>query len=143
MSFLQVLRVFVEYYLASRSYLTCQNEFTDTFPDSPVPNKSTISCLVNRFRNTGSVQDRNRSGRPSVLMQQCFLFSDFNVIYFLTNRTCARNRLCDFFDHPVYEGTRCKTFRSHFLNKQEFNIILSEAYIHQRDYVDVCTLTLK
>jgi hypothetical protein len=32
-----------------------------------VPNKSTISRLVNRFRDTGSVQDRNRSGRSSVL----------------------------------------------------------------------------
>jgi hypothetical protein len=57
----------VEHHLASRSYLTCQNEFRDTFPDSPVPNKSTISRLVNRFRDTGSVQDRNRSGRPSML----------------------------------------------------------------------------
>jgi hypothetical protein len=27
----------------------CQNEFKDTFPDSPVPNKSTVSRLVNRF----------------------------------------------------------------------------------------------
>jgi hypothetical protein len=68
MSFSQVQRVFiVEHYLASRSYLTCHSEFRDTFPDSPVPNKSTISRLVNRFRDTGSVQDRNRSGRPSVL----------------------------------------------------------------------------
>jgi hypothetical protein len=32
-----------------------------------VPNKSTPSRLVNRFRNTRSVQDRNRSDRPSVL----------------------------------------------------------------------------
>jgi hypothetical protein len=61
-------RVFiVEHYLASRSYLTCQVKFRDTFPDSPVPNKSTVSRLVNRFRDTGSVQDRNSSGRPSVL----------------------------------------------------------------------------
>jgi hypothetical protein len=68
MSFSQVQRVFiVEHYLASRSYLTCQNEFRDAFPDSPVPNKSIISRLVNRCRDTGSVQDRNRSGRPSVL----------------------------------------------------------------------------
>jgi hypothetical protein len=68
MSFSQVHRVFiVENYLASRSYLTCHNEFRDTFRDSPVPNKSTVSRLVNRFRDTGSVQDRNRSGRPSVL----------------------------------------------------------------------------
>jgi hypothetical protein len=61
-------RVFiVEHCLASRPYLTCQNEFRDTFLDSPVPDKSTISRLVNRFRDTGSVQDRNRSGRTSAL----------------------------------------------------------------------------
>jgi hypothetical protein len=55
MSLSQVQRVFiVENYLASRSYLTCQNEFRDTFPDSPVPNKSTISRLVNRFCHTGT-----------------------------------------------------------------------------------------
>jgi hypothetical protein len=33
----------------------------DTFPDSPVPNKQTVP------RDTGSVQKRNRSGRPLVL----------------------------------------------------------------------------
>jgi hypothetical protein len=47
--------------------LTCQNEFRDTFPDSSVPNKSTVSRLVNRFRDTGSVQVSKSSGRPSVL----------------------------------------------------------------------------
>jgi hypothetical protein len=45
----------VEHYLASRSYLTCQNEFRDTFPASFVPNKSTVSCLVNRFRDAGTL----------------------------------------------------------------------------------------
>jgi transposase len=68
MSISQVQRVFiVEHYLASPSYLTCQNEFRNTFPFSPVASKSTISRLMNRFSDTGSVQDRNRSGRPSVL----------------------------------------------------------------------------
>jgi hypothetical protein len=49
MSFSQVQRVLtVEHYLASCSYLTCQNEFWDTFPDYPVPNKSSIiSRMVN------------------------------------------------------------------------------------------------
>jgi hypothetical protein len=62
MSFSQVQWVFiVEHYLVSRSYLTYQNEFRDTLPESTVPSKSTVSRLVNRFR------DRNRSGRPSVL----------------------------------------------------------------------------
>jgi hypothetical protein len=64
----QVQRVFiVEHHLASRSYSTRQNEFRDTFPDSPAPNKSTLSRLVNHFRETGSVQERNSSGRPLVL----------------------------------------------------------------------------
>jgi hypothetical protein len=52
MSFSQAQRVFiVEHYLASRSYVTCQNEFRDTFLDSPVPSKSTVSCLVKRLRH--------------------------------------------------------------------------------------------
>jgi hypothetical protein len=69
MSFSQVQWVFIVYhYLASHSYFTCQNEFRDTFPNSPVPNNSTVSRLVSRFfRDTGSMQDRNTSGRPSVL----------------------------------------------------------------------------
>jgi hypothetical protein len=56
-SFSQEQRVFIfEHYLSSRSYFTCQNEFRDTFPDSPVPNKSTISHLVNRFRHCRIIQ---------------------------------------------------------------------------------------
>jgi hypothetical protein len=69
MSFSRVQRVFiVENCLAFRSYLICQNEFRDTFPDSPVLNKWTTCHLVNRFCDTGSVQERNLSGRPSVLI---------------------------------------------------------------------------
>jgi hypothetical protein len=56
MSFWQVQQVFiVEHYLASRSYSTCQSEFRDTFPDSSASNKSTVSRLVNRFRDTGTL----------------------------------------------------------------------------------------
>jgi hypothetical protein len=56
MSFSRVQRVFiVEHYLVSRSYLTCHNEFRDTLPEYPVPNKSTVSRLVNRFRDTGTL----------------------------------------------------------------------------------------
>jgi hypothetical protein len=39
-------------YLSTVAVQGClQNEFRDTFPDSPVPNKSTVSRLVNRFRH--------------------------------------------------------------------------------------------
>ena len=37
------------------------------FPQSAVPNKSTISRLIDKFRDTGSVQGRKRPGRPSLL----------------------------------------------------------------------------
>jgi hypothetical protein len=132
MSFSQVQGVFiVEHYLASRSYLTCQNEFRDTFPDSPVPKKSTISRLVNRFRDTGSVQDRNSSGRPLVLsddslddirhtllrcpwksLRKLSLQSGLshgNNLFFDKQNMC-QERVEWLFDHPVYwlspaEGT--------------------------------------
>jgi hypothetical protein len=82
--------------------LTCQNEFTDNSPDSPVPNKATVSRLANCFHGTGSVQDttvfvRHPALRDSSLDEilqalfccpHCILFSDLNVIYFLTERTC-------------------------------------------------------
>jgi hypothetical protein len=92
MSFSQVQRVFiVEHYLASRSYLTYQNEFRDTFPDSPVPNKSTLSRLVNRFRDTGTLHRvaSNMRKRVNACIAERgghfkhFFFSDFNLIYFL------------------------------------------------------------
>jgi hypothetical protein len=39
-SFSQVQQVFIaKNYLAPRSYLTCKNEFRDTFPESPVAKK--------------------------------------------------------------------------------------------------------
>jgi hypothetical protein len=93
----------VEHHLASRSYLTCQKEFRATFPDSSVPDRPTVSRLVNRLRDTGSVQDGNRSGRPLVnavnnssTQYNTFLFSDCNIIYFLTNRIYVRNGPHDF-----------------------------------------------
>jgi transposase len=68
MVFSQDQRVFVlEHYFSTRSYAEYQNAFRNSFPDSVVPNKSTIQCLVGRFRETGSIGEKRRSGRPSVL----------------------------------------------------------------------------
>jgi hypothetical protein len=41
--------------------------FRNSFPDSVVPNKFTIQRLVESFRETGSIGEKRRSGRPSVL----------------------------------------------------------------------------
>lgn len=37
----------------------------ELYPSAPVPHDSTIKRLVDKFRETGSVHDRKRSGRPS------------------------------------------------------------------------------
>jgi hypothetical protein len=49
------------------SYPEFQNAFINSFPDSVVPNKPTIQCLVELFRETGCIGEKCRSGRPSVL----------------------------------------------------------------------------
>jgi hypothetical protein len=68
MVFSQDQRVFIlERYFPTRSYAECQNAFRNSFPDSVVPNKSTVQRLVERFRETQSIGEKRRSGRPSVL----------------------------------------------------------------------------
>lgn len=41
-----------------------QIEFNKTFPDTPVPHRNAVRNLIRKFRETGSVQDVSRSGRP-------------------------------------------------------------------------------
>jgi transposase len=66
MIFSQAQHVFIlEHYFSTRSYAECQNAFRNSFPDSVVPNTSTIR-LIERFRETGSIGEK-RSGRPSDL----------------------------------------------------------------------------
>jgi hypothetical protein len=66
--FPQDQRVFtLEHHFSTRSYAECQNAFRNYFPDSVVTNKSTVQRLVERFRDTGSIGEKRRSGRPSVL----------------------------------------------------------------------------
>jgi hypothetical protein len=108
MSFSQVQRMFiVEHHLASRSYLTSQNEFRDTFPSSPVPNKFTVSRLVNRFRETENVirhEERvnacitKRDGhfQHLIFIDFCFLIS----LWFI------------FWQIQHVSGIGCVTFRS-------------------------------
>jgi hypothetical protein len=65
--FLQDQHVFIlEHYFSTQSFAECQNAFRNSFPDSVVPNESTIQCLE-RFRETGRISEKRRSGRPSVL----------------------------------------------------------------------------
>jgi hypothetical protein len=131
MSFSRVQRVFiVEHYLASRSYLTCQNLFRDTFPDSPVQNKSTVSRLANRFRDTGSVRNslpgcikhEENSGCmhrwtrwtfPTLNITLFFVFW-FQCNLFFDNRTCVRN-VCVTFRSPCMFVSLPESGHSHNL----------------------------
>jgi hypothetical protein len=68
MVFSQDQCVFIlEHYFSTRSSAECHKAFRNSFPDSVVPNKSTVQCLVERFRETGSVGEKRRSGHPYVL----------------------------------------------------------------------------
>ncbi|PRD22690.1 UNVERIFIED_CONTAM: hypothetical protein NCL1_48450 [Trichonephila clavipes] len=43
------------------------NTFQQKYPGETAPNASTITLLVQRFRDTGSVADKKRSGRASIV----------------------------------------------------------------------------
>jgi hypothetical protein len=49
------------------SHAKYHNAFRNSFPDSVVPNKSTIRRLIERSCETRSTGEKRRSGRPSVL----------------------------------------------------------------------------
>jgi transposase len=44
-----------------------QEQFAEEFPETPVPHRNAVRRLIEKFRETGSVLDAKRSGRPSKL----------------------------------------------------------------------------
>jgi transposase len=44
-----------------------QEQFVENFPETPVPHRNAFRRLTEKFRETGSVLDAERSGRPSKL----------------------------------------------------------------------------
>jgi hypothetical protein len=116
MSFSQVQRVFiVEHYLASRSCSTHQNEFKDTFPDSPVPNIRRIEQNTHRAvhfkrhcRNSlpGCIKHEEKSGCMYRWKRWTFLTFHFFVFWFPCNLFSWQIEHvsgvgCVTFDHPV------------------------------------------
>ncbi|GFT34006.1 CCHC-type domain-containing protein [Trichonephila clavipes] len=55
----------VEFYFAIKSNCHVINAFQPKYPGETAPNSSTITLLVQRFRDTGSVANKKRSGRAS------------------------------------------------------------------------------
>jgi transposase len=54
-------------YFTNKSYKKCVEVFQARFPDSVKPSKSNVYDLIKRFRETGGVNDRKRSGRPGTV----------------------------------------------------------------------------
>jgi transposase len=44
-----------------------QEQFAEKFPETPVPHRNAVHRLIEKFRETGSVLDAERSGRLSKL----------------------------------------------------------------------------
>jgi transposase len=44
-----------------------QNKFDEKFPETPVPHRNAVRSLIEKFRETGSVLEAERSERPSKL----------------------------------------------------------------------------
>jgi transposase len=63
-------RVFlVEYVFREGNRYTdlVQEQFAENFPETPVPHRDAVRRLTEKFRETGSVLDAERSGSPSKL----------------------------------------------------------------------------
>jgi hypothetical protein len=93
-------------------------EFKDTFPDLPPQNKSTLSRLVNRFSDTGTVRriasNMRKTANPRIAeggghLQRLTRFY-FDIIIFSTNRICVKNRLRDF-SIALYMLCTCRSMR--------------------------------
>lgn len=51
-------------------------QFVRKFPDSQVPHRNSVTKLIKKFRETGSVVDAYRSGRPSISQDQIMEIQD-------------------------------------------------------------------
>ena len=47
-----------------------KRQFRNRFPDTVLPHRNAVRDLINKFRETGSVQDAPRSGRPGLLTDE-------------------------------------------------------------------------
>jgi transposase len=55
-----------------------KEQFAEKFPETPVPHYNAVPTLTEKFHETGSVLDANRSGRPSKLNDKKLMdISDF------------------------------------------------------------------
>jgi hypothetical protein len=57
----------VKHYFRNESYVFCQGDFQEAFPNDTVPKKTTVYRIITKFEETGSVCDRKHNRRRTVL----------------------------------------------------------------------------
>jgi hypothetical protein len=143
MSFSHAQRVFiVKQYLASCFYLTCQNVFRDIFPNSPVPNRLTVSHTVNCFRDTGTLHRvaSNMRKRVNACNTECggyFLHLIYNIVFFFVFWFQCNL----FFDKWNVSGMGCVSFRSPCIVLTNVGKILVD-FSGSRDSVRMCCIEI-
>lgn len=156
----------LEAYFANKSYVYCTQQFQLKFPNVPLPGKQTLYDLVRRFRETGSVKCRPRSGRPSVLSQEFLntvqgnlqqspkkslrrLSQQLQSSYSSCQRATKRLKLRPYKVRAVKELTPgdpakrieyCRWFnrfcRNNVNNKLEITFFTDEAWFHLNGYIN-------
>ncbi|GFT89855.1 DUF4817 domain-containing protein [Trichonephila clavipes] len=71
MMFFQEQRIaIVEFYFSTKSHGHVINAFQQKYPGETSPNASTITHVVQRFRDLGSVEYKKQSGRTSIVKKK-------------------------------------------------------------------------
>lgn len=83
-----------------------RQRFAEKFPDKPVPHRNTVRNLLDKFRETRSVDDAKRCGRPAKLSEEKLLDISDSV---LQNPSKSLRKLAQ--KHDIGLGTIHKAVR--------------------------------
>jgi predicted amidohydrolase len=74
-----------------------QEQFAEKFPETPVPRRNAVRRLIEKCRETGSMLDAERSGRPSKLNDKKRIklngFSPVSTLFDITSNTSISAQL--------------------------------------------------
>ncbi|GFR33191.1 DUF4817 domain-containing protein [Trichonephila clavata] len=91
----------VEFWFASKAHCRVTNAFQQKYPGETAPNASTITRLVQGFRDTESVADRKRSGRASIVKTKG---ADVETVLQRSSMKVVENSLCSWIYHIHQHG---------------------------------------
>jgi hypothetical protein len=110
-------RIFiVETYIRKRAYAKCRDRFIRKYPHSPVPTKSCVSKLIKKWRTTGSVLNKTRHRKKTVLTDENL--EDIRARLEISPRKSLRRlwpprsldlSVCDFY---LWENLKGKVYRN-------------------------------